>query len=222
MSEFDFWEFVACAKCQLPFASGSTVPFWLTECGHTVCNNHLNADQSCSVCASPDIQVIPLQQEMDAPMSEWFRSVPHILDAAAFAAKFQQESMASQIRTLKARHQQQRSYTERLKKENAELRHGSRTVEMLMAQLSDQAPYDNQEPSSIVNSNGKRPLIDSAHRPPSTSSSPHSAIGTNRLTIPAGQQPPHLSSNRTTDQTHSYQEELSLVHQRPGSSKFTQ
>ena len=43
-SDFDFWDFVACAKCQLPFSSnsGGTVPFWLTECGHVICNTHLS------------------------------------------------------------------------------------------------------------------------------------------------------------------------------------
>ena len=50
-SSFDFWEFVACGTCQLPFistsTSGPTIPFWLTECGHIVCNNHLSAPFSC-------------------------------------------------------------------------------------------------------------------------------------------------------------------------------
>lgn len=42
----DFWEFVACAKCRMPFALESgvaTVPFWLTECGHVMCNNHISS-----------------------------------------------------------------------------------------------------------------------------------------------------------------------------------
>ncbi|KAL0071331.1 hypothetical protein AAF712_001187 [Marasmius tenuissimus] len=55
-------------------------------------------------------------------MSEWFRSVPYMLDAAAYAAKFQQESMAAQIRLLKTRHHQQRLYIDKLKREIAELR----------------------------------------------------------------------------------------------------
>jgi hypothetical protein len=43
-SDFDFWEFVSCAKCQLSFSldAGATVPFWLTQCGHVICNNHLS------------------------------------------------------------------------------------------------------------------------------------------------------------------------------------
>jgi hypothetical protein len=44
--EFDFWEFVNCAKCHLPFSVDSTtspqIPFWLTDCSHVVCNNHLS------------------------------------------------------------------------------------------------------------------------------------------------------------------------------------
>ena len=47
----DFWEFVSCGKCHLPFvndgaadgsAGGPTIPFWLTECGHILCNQHLS------------------------------------------------------------------------------------------------------------------------------------------------------------------------------------
>lgn len=40
----EFWEFIVCSKCCLPYTSNATltVPFWLTECGHIVCNNHLS------------------------------------------------------------------------------------------------------------------------------------------------------------------------------------
>lgn len=44
--EFDIWEFVNCSKCHLQFSpdgvSGPSVPFWLTECGHIICNTHLS------------------------------------------------------------------------------------------------------------------------------------------------------------------------------------
>ncbi len=44
--DFDFWEFVYCAQCHLPFTSEAggqpQVPFWITECGHVICNNHLS------------------------------------------------------------------------------------------------------------------------------------------------------------------------------------
>ncbi|KAF8228460.1 hypothetical protein L208DRAFT_1291241 [Tricholoma matsutake] len=63
-SDFDFWEFVNCGRCQLPFALGATVPFWLTECGHVVCNNHLNADQSCAQCGAQGVHLVPLQREV--------------------------------------------------------------------------------------------------------------------------------------------------------------
>ncbi|KAH8989217.1 hypothetical protein EDB86DRAFT_2944604 [Lactarius hatsudake] len=48
-NDLDIWEFV---------------PFWLTECGHVICNVHLNADQSCCVCGSQQIQMMPLQKEV--------------------------------------------------------------------------------------------------------------------------------------------------------------
>ncbi|GJJ12740.1 hypothetical protein Clacol_006985 [Clathrus columnatus] len=49
LPEFDYWEFVHCAVCFLPFlrdvqdvnSRSPTVPFWLTECGHTVSRSKL-------------------------------------------------------------------------------------------------------------------------------------------------------------------------------------
>ncbi|KAF8163485.1 hypothetical protein B0H34DRAFT_695625 [Crassisporium funariophilum] len=59
---------------------------------------------------------------MDLPMSEWFRSIPLALNSVAFAAKFQQETMASQIQYYKSRQQQFRHFIERLKRDLAELK----------------------------------------------------------------------------------------------------
>ncbi|KAG5729457.1 hypothetical protein E4T56_gene4824, partial [Termitomyces sp. T112] len=42
---------------------------------------------SCSICGSPGIQLVPLQREMEAPMSEWFQSIPIALDSIANATK---------------------------------------------------------------------------------------------------------------------------------------
>lgn len=43
--EFDFWDYVSCSLCYLLFTPNDKgpppVPFWLTECGHVLCNNHL-------------------------------------------------------------------------------------------------------------------------------------------------------------------------------------
>lgn len=40
----DFWNYIACTKCSLTYSADDTltIPFWLTECGHVVCNNHLS------------------------------------------------------------------------------------------------------------------------------------------------------------------------------------
>ncbi|KAJ3905027.1 hypothetical protein F5879DRAFT_900110 [Lentinula edodes] len=234
-SNFNFWEFVCCAKCQLPFnssANGSTVPFWLTECGHVICNNHLNSDQTCAQCRSPGIQLIPLQLDMEPPMSEWFRSVPYILDSAAYAIKFQQESMASQIRNLKVRYQQQRAYIEKLKQENAQLKQyehaafdGTHESSPNLRSFSyvtgtDDHSLPEHEPAAFLNANGKRPMIDVSHPP--SSSSPRSIatpVGPHRMTLPPGQQPPQLSSNQAI----SSNENVASQHsQRPGTNRFTQ
>ncbi|KAF5380864.1 hypothetical protein D9615_004048 [Tricholomella constricta] len=214
-----FWEFANCGRCQIPFTSpsGATVPFWLTECGHIVCNNHLNADQSCSICGAPGIQLVPLQREMEAPMSEWFQSVPMSLDAVANAAKFQHETMASQIRYYRARHQQQRAFIERLKHDVGEFKKARENERLngennqLRQQLGghDQYPGRGYNDSSserpdVVNSNGKRPRTGAHpynHRhgaAQATSSSPRSIVtplGPDRLTLPQAQPAPNLSSN---------------------------
>lgn len=87
--DLDFWEFVNCARCHLPFETeggAPPVPFWLTECGHVVCNNHLSelrarhvlhaqlilcsitdSDQSCAQCGAQGIQLVPLQKEVCVP-----------------------------------------------------------------------------------------------------------------------------------------------------------
>ena len=45
-SVYDFWEAVTCAKCHLRFVPDGggppLVPFWITECGHILCNNHIS------------------------------------------------------------------------------------------------------------------------------------------------------------------------------------
>ena len=47
LNELDFWDSVDCAKCHLRFAPehgpSPPTPFWLTECGHILCNSHLSA-----------------------------------------------------------------------------------------------------------------------------------------------------------------------------------
>lgn len=47
--DFDFWDFVSCAVCHLPFSPPDRgpppVPFWITECGHVLCNSHLSQHQ---------------------------------------------------------------------------------------------------------------------------------------------------------------------------------
>lgn len=53
--DFDLWDTVCCAKCLLPFLSktGPTIPFWLTECGHVLCNNHLSERKGIVLPDSP-------------------------------------------------------------------------------------------------------------------------------------------------------------------------
>ncbi|KAF8228459.1 hypothetical protein L208DRAFT_240017 [Tricholoma matsutake] len=123
--------------------------------------------------------------------------------------KFQQETLASQIRYYKTRHQQQRVFIERLKREAAEVKKVNEVLDSENYQLrqllgsSQQSSlgYSIQQPSDIMNSNGKRPMVDARLRP-QTHSSPLSisSVGPNRLTLPPGQVAPNLLSNRRGEQ----------------------
>lgn len=54
--EADFWDYIACGKCSLPYSfdDPTSIPFWLTECGHVVCNNHI------SMFPAPRMAHVPL------------------------------------------------------------------------------------------------------------------------------------------------------------------
>ncbi|KAF7294829.1 RING-type domain-containing protein [Mycena indigotica] len=80
-------------------------------------------------------------------------------------------------------------------------------------QLGYQPHSDGGGPADFVNSNGKRPMLGSDRYRPATSSSHsnHTPQGPDRLTLPPGQQPPSLSSNRPR---------AVPSHERPGSSRF--
>ncbi|KAH6918369.1 hypothetical protein BKA70DRAFT_1394047 [Coprinopsis sp. MPI-PUGE-AT-0042] len=207
----DFWEFIVCSKCYLPYTSNATltVPFWLTECGHIVCNNHLNADQSCASCAAMDIQVAPLQRQMDEPMASWFSSIPAALDGIAFSAKFQQEMMANQIRHYRSRHTQYRSYIEKLRRDVGELRKVNELLsnenETLRQQLGGGQHGHYEQPADYTNANGKRSMVNQEYYPTEQrSSSPRSLptpIAAHRLTLPPGQHAPELSSTKQTQYT---------------------
>ncbi|PPQ63094.1 hypothetical protein CVT24_005949 [Panaeolus cyanescens] len=149
---------------------------------------------------------------MDAPMSDWFRSIPSALDAVTFAAKYQQETMASQIRFYKSRHTQFRQFIERLRRDVAELK---RSNEKLQAENQEYrqrlglgAQYAGTSGES-VNPNGKRAMASDSHHlfrdtRPRTDSSPRSIttpLGPNRLTLPPGQSHPEM----TADTRHHHQ-----------------
>ncbi|KAG9226125.1 hypothetical protein CCMSSC00406_0005036 [Pleurotus cornucopiae] len=211
--EFDFWEFVACAKCYLPFIShsGPSVPFWLTECGHVL----LGSDQSCPQCRSPKIQLIPLQADMEAPMADWFRAIPNSLETIAYASKFQQETMAAQIRHLKSKVLQYRGIVEQLRREVAELQRANQHLSRqdTLDSMSSH-PTHGYEPSGLQNINGKRRMIDPTQKQQSASSPlMEPPPGPNRLTLPH-RRAPTLSTNGESHSSPSAQ-------QRPGTRSFT-
>ncbi|KAI0798027.1 hypothetical protein C8Q75DRAFT_740350 [Abortiporus biennis] len=230
--EFDFWDYVSCIRCHLPYVSDNSgqpqIPFWITECGHVVCNGHLNSDQSCIGCGAKGIQVAPLQREMDPPMSDWFRSAPQAVDTLAFSVRFQIETLASLVHYYRKRCSQQRALIERAKAESLEKKQLKKQVEQLQLELTQLRTYVGQEPSESSNHNGKRRMLD-AHRHMNgtkSNSSPRSIstpIGPDRLTLPPShQQPAYYSSRSDHSDDGSRQPYRTSQQNRPGSSRFAE
>ncbi|KAG1756606.1 uncharacterized protein EDB91DRAFT_1093561 [Suillus paluster] len=224
--EFDFWDFVDCSICHLPFISNDRggpppVPFWITECGHVLCNNHLKPDQSCAQCNGQNIQLVPLHRDLEPPMSDWFRTLPYSLDSIANAVKFQQDTFAGLIRYYRQACSQLSQTCERIRAERKALRKEvdslRREVERLRQCPSGFGPAHTQEPSSFPNANGKRQMTDM--RDFKASSSPRSIVtpvGPNRITLPLGEQP------NFTRQDHERISSQTRQPERPGTSRFAE
>ncbi|EIW60381.1 uncharacterized protein TRAVEDRAFT_120559 [Trametes versicolor FP-101664 SS1] len=204
-ADFDFWEFVNCGVCHLEFVkeSGalSSMPFWLSECGHVICNAHLNADQSCAACGSPGIQLLPLQREMEPPMSNWFNSVPNAFDTVAYALRFQMSNMATLVRYFKKKYQQYRPLYERLKEEHVETKRLRKLVDDLQQenlQLRQRLQMGGSDHADVLNNNRKRMRVDDdGYLSGQRSSSPRSAatpVAPDRLTLPPGHHQPQFNS----------------------------
>ncbi|KAG2144790.1 hypothetical protein BD769DRAFT_1597744 [Suillus cothurnatus] len=215
-AEFDFWDFVNCSICQLPFTSsdhGPPVPFWITECGHVLCNNHLKPDQSCARCNAQNIQLVPLHRDLEPPMSDWFRPLPYSLDSIASAVKFQQDTFTGLIRYYRQACFQLSQTCERIRAERKALRNLRREVEHLRQCASGFDPARAQEPSSFSNANGKRPMTDAHDSSPRSTVTP---IVPNRITLPLGEKPSF------TRQDHGRIPSQSRQLERPGTGRFVE
>ncbi|OSD01548.1 hypothetical protein PYCCODRAFT_1369105 [Trametes coccinea BRFM310] len=204
--DFDFWEFVTCSICHQEFIKEngalSSMPFWLTECGHVICNAHLSADQSCAACGSPGIQLIPMQRELDPPMSAWFDSVHGTFDTLAYSLRFQMNTMADLVRYYKKKYQQYRPVYEMLKDKLAETKRLKKWVHELQqqnTQLKEQLQIG--DGSDRMNANGKRPRVeDDGYNSGQRTSSPRSVttpLGPDRLTLLPGRHHPQFNSRQS-------------------------
>lgn len=85
--------------------------------------------------------------QMMPPMSDWFRSVPHGLDALASAAKFQQNNMASLVRFYKHKCSQQRAAMNKIGNTAAQIQALQKCVAPTFLSLS---PFESSRiPTSI-------------------------------------------------------------------------
>ncbi|KAH9981040.1 hypothetical protein BGW80DRAFT_1556170 [Lactifluus volemus] len=159
--------------------------------------------------------------ELDPPMSDWFCSIPHTMDTLSYSIKFQQDMLASLIRFLREKMAQQREILLRVKQEREELKSLRKTAEELRAeneQLRLYAGLHVNGSNGAANFSGKRQRTDAYSADGRNPSSPRSVItplGPNRLTLPAGHQPPVLSEG--TSNTTNVQDSL-----RPLSSRLRQ
>ncbi|KAI0336501.1 hypothetical protein GY45DRAFT_1291364 [Cubamyces sp. BRFM 1775] len=207
-TDFDFWEFVGCGVCHLEFIKDSgalsSVPFWLTDCGHVVCNTHLNADQTCAVCGNPKMQLMPLQRELEPPLSNWFGSVSQGFDSVAYSFRFQLSTMATLVRYFKKKYHQYRPLHDRLREEHAETKRLRKLVDELRIEnsnLRQQLHMGGSDNAQRLNVNGKRARTDDdGYYNGQRTSSPRSTatpIGPDRLTLPPGHHQPHFNSRQS-------------------------
>ncbi|CAE6400624.1 unnamed protein product [Rhizoctonia solani] len=104
------WEYVHCSVCMMLFLPPNRpdpvpdVPFWLTECGHVICNNHLMPDQSCASCGAKNPSIVPLQRNMSPPVSEWFRSLADTHESLIMASRIQYNTFTALIRHYQQRY----------------------------------------------------------------------------------------------------------------------
>ncbi|KAF8710914.1 kinase-like protein, partial [Rhizoctonia solani] len=182
------WEYVHCSVCMVLFLPPNhpdpvpDIPFWLTECGHVVCNNHLMADQSCASCGAKNPSIVPLQRNMSPPVSEWFRPLSDAHESLVMASRIQHNMFVALIRHYRQRYDAAKIMIKQLQTELESLRSQVNSQRYLAASprlgiLEQRDLYENLY-SSSSGSASKRRRIDVE----GAVSSPHSSSTPNRLT----------------------------------------
>lgn len=127
-SDSGIWEYVHCSVCMVLFLPpdrpdrAPDIPFWLTECGHVVCNNHLKADQSCAACGTTNVNIVALQRNMSAPLSEWFRPLSESYDTLVMASRVQQNMLMELVRHYRQKYEGAKGIVHKLQAEVSALR----------------------------------------------------------------------------------------------------
>ncbi|EUC62124.1 zinc-RING finger protein [Rhizoctonia solani AG-3 Rhs1AP] len=122
------WEYVHCSVCMTLFLPPNRIdptpdtPFWLTECGHVICNNHLLADQSCASCGDKNPSIVPLQRNMPPPASEWFRPLGDTHQNLIMASRVQHDMFIALIQHYRRRYDTAKVMIKQLQAEVASLR----------------------------------------------------------------------------------------------------
>ncbi|KAF8610522.1 hypothetical protein BDV93DRAFT_463498 [Ceratobasidium sp. AG-I] len=243
-SDPGIWEYVHCSVCMVLFLPPNRpdpapdIPFWLTECGHIVCNNHLKADQSCASCGATNVDIVPLQRNMSAPLSEWFRPLSESYDTLTMASRVQQNMFTALIRHYRQKYETAKVMIHKLQAEISALRvqQEAPPIYRPASRLStshfplDQMPIHDSGYSSGHSSTSKRRRVDMETdgyaMGQAGGSSPRSIItpvGQVRYTIASGEDSmrnARLSNSAPNDnaqyQGHSGRHQLSSAQQRPG------
>ncbi|PVG00294.1 hypothetical protein CPB86DRAFT_237752 [Serendipita vermifera] len=173
-AKYSIWEYVHCGVCLLPFVNPRNpnapppVPFWLTECSHVVCNNHLNVDQTCRQCKTGEpVELMPLQRELPDPMGRWFQNMPTALEDMIGSVKFQHETMANLIRFYKSKCLSQKELIDRLRRELDSLKAGGNQISHANENVHD---HGGNVEHDEFNSNGKRRRVE--HTAPTRENEP--------------------------------------------------
>lgn len=104
--------------------------FWMTECGHSLCDRHEHEPGVCTHCKSTPISTYKITPNMDPKLLTWFQSPLLSLMTASRTINFQQAEISRLVAHLREQISKQ---NKALKKAAQQIRENSKTVTELEA-----------------------------------------------------------------------------------------
>ncbi|GAO52228.1 hypothetical protein SAICODRAFT_70481 [Saitoella complicata NRRL Y-17804] len=137
-------DLVYCAKCFLTAGNGSS--FWLTSCGHIVCERCLfpegvpldaaNRTHTCTYdrCRSANVSIAPLDEQLPQDLIPYFRPLHELIDEFTGAVKFQHGNILRLVEHYRGKMAMQRDILGKVKDELEKARDYKSQIDTLQAE----------------------------------------------------------------------------------------